>query len=53
MKMRPIDFRKITKDVHLRVLLSGLLNLDSEDRINNFEEIKNNPWLAEISWKKI
>ena len=53
MKSNPLNFKHITSDRNLRQLLQGLLDLDSDKRICNFQQIKNCSWLGDIDWKKI
>ena len=53
MKSNPLNFKHVTSDRNLRQLLQGLLDLDSDKRICNFQQIKNCSWLADIDWKKI
>jgi len=53
MKSNPLNFKHVTSDRNLRQLLQGLLDLDSDKRISNFQQIKNCSWLADIDWKKI
>ena len=48
-----IDFTKVTANVYLQELLAHLLHPDPTRRINNFQEIKNSPWLKGVDWKII
>lgn len=50
MKAMDLDL-SFTSSPHLRSLLTNLLNPDPELRLCNYQEIKNNPWLADIDWK--
>ena len=52
-KNMTIDFTKVTTNVHLRQLLANLLHPDPNQRISNFQEIKNSPWLSGVDWKVI
>lgn len=52
MKEQSLKYKGI-KNEHLRNLVKGLLNLNPDERITNCQEIKSNPWLASIDWKKI
>lgn len=37
----------------LQELLANLLHPDPDQRISNYQEIKNSPWLAKVDWKAI
>lgn len=52
MKEQSLKYKAI-KNEDLRNLVKGLLNLNPDERITNCQEIKSNPWLANIDWKKI
>ena len=39
--------------MHLQKLLANLLHPDPDQRISNFQEIKNSPWLNGVDWKVI
>ncbi len=48
-----IDLTKASEDIHLQQLLSNLLHPDPDQRISNFQEIKNSPWLSGVDWKAV
>ncbi len=52
MKAMDLDL-SFTDSHHLRSLLTNLLNPIPELRLCNYQEIKNNQWLADIDWKEI
>jgi serine/threonine protein kinase len=53
MKSMAVDLPKATGDPHLQSLLAHLLHPDPDQRISNFQEIKNSPWLAGVDWKAV
>lgn len=53
MKSMDLNLDRVTDDPLLRELLINLLHPDPDQRISNFQEIKNSPWLSKVDWKSI
>lgn len=51
MKAMDLELDQVTNDPLLIELLTNLLHPDPDQRISNYQEIKNSPWLAKVDWK--
>lgn len=53
MKSMDLSLDRVIDDPLLKELLINLLHPDPDQRISNFQEIKNSAWLSKVDWKSV